>query len=227
MSSWFLQVQEPREIRDFTLTLTLPDLSKAHLNFPEGCMSPTDTKPTADSRGTVLTFRLDHAISGKGMGIALPTVSQPGETTRAVLEEVERGWLLLFATLLLGLTLARAYQGVLLTVLFGAAGACAYGLMGDFSDVLFGFWGAACFILIPAFALLAWLLIRFAPRSSARLLAFQFLLFGILYPCVAGLDSDRQSLYFNIAALSFLGFAALQLARTLSNATPGEIPSPA
>jgi len=227
MSSWYLQVLEPREIRDFTLTLTLPDLSKAHLNFPEGCMSPTDAKPTTDNHGTILTFRLDHAISSKGMGIALPTVSQPGETTKAVLEEVERGWLLLFATLLLGLTLAGAYHGILVTVLFGAAGACAYGLMGDFSDVLFGFWGAACCILVPAFALLAWLLIRFSPRSSARLLALQFLLFGILYPCVAGLDSDRQSLYFNLAALSFLGSAAWQLTRRLSSGRSGEVPSPA
>jgi len=227
MSSWYFQVQEPREIRDFTLALTLPDLSKGHLNFPEGCMTPTDTKPTADNRGTLLTFRLDHAISSKGMGIALPTVSQPGETTSAVLEEVERGWLLLFATLLLGLTLAQANHGVLLTVLFGAAGACVYGLLGDFSDVLFGFWGAASFIMVPAFALLAWLLIRVAPRGSARLLAFQCLLFGLLYPCLAGLDTDRQSLYFNLAALSFLGFAAWQLASTVSRSWPAVQSSPA
>jgi hypothetical protein len=149
MSSWYFQVQEPREIRDFTLELTLPDLSKAHLNFPEGCMNPTDIKPTADNGGTLLTFRLDHAISSKGMGVALPTVSQ------------------------------------------------------------------------------AWLVIRFTPRSSSRLLAFQCLLFGLLYPCLAGLDTDRQSLYFNLAALSFLGFAAWQLASTVSCSWPAVQPSPA
>src|SRR5205085_9451592 len=96
MSSWYFQVQDPHEIRDFTLTLNLPDLAKAHLNFPEGCMSPTETRATADNRGSILTFRLDHAISSKGMGIALPTVPQPGETTKAVLDEVERGWLLVY-----------------------------------------------------------------------------------------------------------------------------------
>jgi hypothetical protein len=134
---------------------------------------------------------------------------------------------LLFATLLLSLTLDQANYSVLLTVLFGATGACVYGLLGDFSDVLFGFWGAASFILVPAFALLAWLLIRFTPRSSARLLAFQCLLFGLLYPCLAGLDTDRQSLYFNLAALSFLGFAAWQLASTSSRSWPAVQPSPA
>jgi hypothetical protein len=129
--------------------------------------------------------------------------------------------------MLLGLTLAQANYGVLLTVLFGAAGACVYGLLGDFSDVLFGFWGAASFILVPAFASLAWLVIRFTPRSSARPLAFQCLLFGLLYPCLAGLDTDRQSLYFNLAALSFLGFAAWQLASTVSRSWPAVQPSPA
>ena len=221
MSYWYLQVQEPREIRDFTFTLTLPDLAKAHLNFPEGCMTPTGIKPTADSRGTILTFRLDHAISSKGMGIAMPTVSQPGETTNAVLAEVERGWLLVFAMLVLGLTLAGANQAILLSILFGATAACAYGLLGDFSDVLLGFWGTAGLVLVPAFLLLAWLLSRVAPRSSAKPLALQFLLFGVLYPCVAGLDSDRQSLYFNIAAMVFLALAAWELVPRLG-AAPSE-----
>jgi hypothetical protein len=176
-------------------------------------MTPTETKATPDNRGSILTFRLDHAISNKGMGIALPTVAQPGEITSAVLTEVERGWLLTFAMLVLGLTLAGASQAVLLSVLFGAAAACGYGLLGDFSDFLLGFWGTAILILVPAFAVLAWLLTRFVPGSAARWLALQFLVFGILYPCVAGLDSDRQSLYFNLAALVFLAFAAWQLIR--------------
>jgi hypothetical protein len=223
MSSWYFQVQEPREIRDFSLTLNLPDLPKSHLNFPEGCMTPTETRPTADNRGTILGFRLDHAISSKGMGIALPTVAQPGETTRAVLGEVERGWLLVFTSLMLGLTLAGAAHGVLLSVIFGAAGACAYGMLGDFSDILFGFWGTAGLILLPLFILLAWLLLRTAPSNTAKVLAVQWLLFGIAYPCVAGLDSSRQSLYFDISALVFLAFASWQLVKDLPASWAGSI----
>jgi hypothetical protein len=211
MSNWYMQVREPREIRDFTFVLNLPDLAKAHLNFPEGCMTPTDTQATADDRGTILTFRLDHAISNKGMGIAMPSVAQPGETTNAVLAEVERGWLLTFAMLVFGLTLAGTNHAVLLSVLFGSAAACAYGLLGDFSDLLFGFWGAAVLVLVPLYLLLAWLLTRCSPPPVAKLLAGQWLLFGILYPCVAGLDPARQSLYFDIAALVFLALAAGQL----------------
>src|ERR1051326_3196804 len=83
MSFWYVQVREAREIRDFTLTLTLPDLAKPKLNYPEGCMTPTSIKPTADNQGSVLTLRLDHAISNKGMGIALPALPQPGAETSA------------------------------------------------------------------------------------------------------------------------------------------------
>jgi hypothetical protein len=215
MSSWYFQVKEPREIRDFSLTLTLPDLAKAHLNNPEGCMAATDVKPTADKQGSVLTYRLDHAISTKGMGVALPSPPQPGAITKAVLAEVEHGWLLIFAMLVLGMALASVNHAVLLAVLFGAVTACAYGLFGDFSDLLLGFWGTAAIFLLPMFGVLAWLLTRVAARRVSRMLAFQLLLFGIVYPCVAGLDGERQTLYFNICAVVFLALAALQLAHRL------------
>ena len=211
MSWWYFQVREPREIRDFAFTLNLPDLAKSHLNFPEGCMTPTAISATADKKGTILAFHLDHAISAKGMGIALPTVAQPGETTSAVLSEVERGWLLIFGMLVFGLALEGNQQAVLLSVLFGVACACGYGLLADFSDVLFGFWGTAALILVPFLAFLAWLLTKLTASGSGKLLALQVIAFGILYPCAAGLDSDRQSLYFDLAALLFLAFAAWTL----------------
>jgi hypothetical protein len=166
------------------------------------------------------------------MGIALPSVTQPGETTNAVLGEVERGWLLIFAMVVFGLTLAGVPQAVLLSILFGAECACGYGLLGDFSDILLGFWGTACLVLVPMFLLLAWLLKQVASPGPGKALAAQFLLFGILYPCLAGLDSDRQSLYFNLAALVFISMAAWQLGHRLWPArasladSPRDCPTP-
>jgi hypothetical protein len=219
MSFWYFQVKEPREVRDFTLAMTLPDLAKSRLNYPEGCMTPTGIQATPDNQGSVLTYRLDHAISSKGMGISLPALPQPGETTSAVLAEIERGWLLIFAALILGFTLASSKHAVLLSVLFGAATACGYGLMADFSDLLLGFWGTAAVVLIPLFFFLAMFLRRFVPTRSWQWLAIELLVFGLVYPCVAGLDSGRQTLYFNLSALVFMAFAAIQLAQRLS---PGD-----
>src|ERR1019366_7413667 len=102
MAEWYFQVQEPRVIRDFSLLLHLPDLARAHLNHPEGCMTPTAIAPTADGKGSDLTYRLGQAVTSKGMGIALTKPEQPGQATNAVLAETDKGWWLLFAALVLG-----------------------------------------------------------------------------------------------------------------------------
>jgi hypothetical protein len=216
LSYWYFQVREPREIRDFILTLNLPDLPKAKLNYPDGCMTPTKIEPSKDNQGCVLTYRLDHALTGKGMGISLPELPQPGETTRAVLNRVDEAWLLVFAFLALALTLAQVKHAALLTILFSTATAFGYGLLANFSDLLFGFWGTGALVLLPLLIFLAWLLMRVTPVHG-KWLALQFLVFGALYPCVAGLDSDRQSLYLNLSALAFLSFIARLLVKDLLN----------
>jgi hypothetical protein len=217
VSFWYFQVREAREIRDFALTLTLPDLPKARLNYPGGCMTPTDIQPTANGQGCVLTFRLDHAISNQGMGVALPSLPQPGEMTNAVLGETGRAWLLIFAMLALTLTLEQVRHAALISILFGTATAFAYGLLGDFSDLLFGFFGTAVLILIPLLLVLAKVLTRLTGGVAIKALAVQFLIIGVLYPCAAGLDSGRQTLYLNLCATGFLGFTGWVLATRLRN----------
>lgn len=218
LSYWYFQVREPREIRDFTLTLILPDMSKEKLNYPDDCMTPTLIAPANNHPGTVLTYRLDHAITDKGMGIALPQLPQPGATTHDVLKRTGDAWLLVFAVLALTLTLSGIRHAVLFTILFAAATAFGYGLMADFSDLLFGFWGTAILILLPLFLLLAFLLMRSVPQTG-KWIATQFLLFSVVYPCVAGLDSDRQSLYLNLCALEFLSFTAWMLLKSFTSET--------
>jgi hypothetical protein len=210
LSYWYFQVREAREIRDFTLTMNLPDLPKAKLNYPDGCMTPTQVDSTKDGQGSILTYRLDHALTDKGMGISLPELPQPGATTSAILDQTSDAWLLVFAVLTLSLTLAGARHTVLLAILFSTATAFGYGLLADFSDLLFGFWGTAVLILVPFFALLALLVARAAPQNG-KWIAAQFLLFGLVFPCVAGLDDARQSLYLNLCALEFLAFTAWML----------------
>lgn len=228
VSFWYFQVREAREIRDFLLTLTLPDLAKDKLNYPGGCMTPTEIRPTTDAQGSVLSFRLDHAISSQGMGVALPSLPQPGATTNAVLGEVERAWLLLFAMLTLTFCLLQVRHPALIAILFGTATAFAYGLLGDCSDLLFGFVGTAVVILIPFLLGLATLLTRVTSGAAIRILATQFLLVGIGYPCAAGLDPDRQTLYLNLCAVGFLGFIAwIIVTRLLKRPTESNTAEPA
>src|SRR5260370_34769866 len=103
------------------------------------------------------------------MGISLPTLPQPGATTNAVLGETEQSWLLMFALLVLGFRVASIRHAVLISLLFAVASALNYVLLGDFSDLLFGFWGTAAFILLPMFLLLAVLLRKIVPGVTGRL----------------------------------------------------------
>jgi flagellar biogenesis protein FliO len=68
--------------------------------------------------------------------------------------------------------------------------------------------------LLPLFLALAWLLRRVA-RPVGQWLAAQLLLFSIVFPCLAGLDSDRSTLYLDLCGLALLGFIAWLLVKRL------------
>jgi hypothetical protein len=208
VSVWYFQVSEERVIRDFLLTLHLPDLPREKLNYPEGCMTPTEIA------GHDLIYRLGNAVSSKGMGIALAKPEQPGTTMNAVLGESSTAWTLLFAGMISGLTLAGVQRAALVSVFIGAAAAFAYGLLGNFHDIAFGFWGSAAIVLMPVFVSLAWLATRAVAGATGKLLASEVVVFGVVYPVLAGLDADRQALYLNIAAASWLVLTAWQLRET-------------
>jgi hypothetical protein len=227
---WYFQVGEARVIRDFTLTLHLPDLPKDKLNYPEGCMTPTEIKVTGNGAGCDLAYRLGQALSNKGMGIALSQPRQPGETMSAVLAQTVSGWMLVFSAVLLGFALAGTRHAFLFTGLLSMAAALGYGLLSNFHDIVFGFWGSAVVILAPIYALLAWFVLRMVPSVDGKLIAVEMILFGVIYPCAAGLDWDRRPLYLNVAALLFLAVAAWQLTRRLKldeQRMPNAVASPA
>lgn len=213
LQHWYFQVRDPREIRDMELTLALPDTARKSLNYPEGCMTPTEITDTPDHKGVTLAFRLDRALSNKGMGIQLPQPKQPGELTGAVLGEVRKGWVLLFAALLLGLTLAGNRHAALLTVFVTSGAALAAGLLANFSDTPLGFWGTLAVIVVPVYIALLFALRR---TEAGSLLIAETIVFGLLYPGLAGLDDTRQLLYLNVATAMFVAAAAWQLIRRLN-----------
>ena len=212
LDHWYFQVREQREIRDFALMLKLPDLPQNRLNNPGGCMTPTSDAPLG-AGGTLRTYQLDHALSDKGMGIELPTPVQPGALADAKLDETDKAWVLQFAAVLLGLTLARgAAIGALGSTLVGAAVALGYGLIGDLSDTWLGFWGAYLAILTPLLFVLGFILTRTVKGVEGRMIAGELICFGLVFPCLAGLDQNHQMLYLNACALILLITAAGQLA---------------
>ena len=67
----------------------------------------------------------------------------------------------------------------------------------------------------PPLCLLAKLLRKVVPGTTGKLMARQMLLFGILLPCLASLDSDRESLYLDLCAGIFRAFITWQLVSQL------------
>lgn len=83
-----------------------------------------------------------------------------------------------------------------------------------------GFWGTAIAVLLPLFLLLAWLVTQVIRGMTGKLLALQLPLYGILYPLLAGLDPDRETLYLNLCALMFLAYTAWLLVLKFSRPCP-------
>ena len=222
---WYFQIPQRRQIRDFELVLSLADIPTAEVNYPEGCMTPTTLAATPDDRGSLLTYRLDRAISTKGMGVALPTLEQPGRLAASILGEVEKGWVLMFAAIVLALALTGNRCASLLTILFAAAVACGYGLLADLNDTFLGFWGGTIIVLVPVHGFSGWLLSRVVGGVQGRCLFAVVVVYGLLLPYLAGVDPDRKMLYLNLSLFMFVLLAAWMLQRNLMqhhSRTPAE-----
>ncbi len=208
MYSWYFQVREQRELRKFNLALTLPDLPIEDWNNPEGCMTPTTLKATADGKGSLALYTLDHAIVGKGMGIGLPRPVQPGAVEARVLREMQKGWGWLFAAAMLALTLGGARMAPVLAVIFAAAVAIGYGLLGSLYETPLGFWLSAVIVLLPIFAGLCWASRKALPGGAGTSLGTLMFIFAGLAPFIAAADDDRKLLYWSLCAVLFLVMAA-------------------
>jgi len=160
-------------------------------------LTPTDIQATSDGNGSVLTWRLNRAITTAGMGVALLRPEQPGEKVLRILVNspialTMLGALLALTMMILGSTLNRMDLALL-----SAAYCVEYLVMAGVSDFFFGFWGSL--VLGAALTLfLAFLLFR---RLSSRLL--KVLLFGlvaffsVLYPLSGLIDQIATLNSFN------------------------------
>jgi hypothetical protein len=167
----YYQIPEPREIRDFALTLHVAGLAVADLNYPEGCLTPTEIE--GDTDGVTLRWQLDHALTTAGMGLALPRPTQPGRAVGEVLERSPYALMLLVGAICLVL-LVEIGSVALLDVAVTCAGyALQFVVMAAVADMTGGLGGALVIGALPAIATLWWLWRRHPSRRPIfGLLAF-------------------------------------------------------
>ena len=188
MNYFYYQIPVQQETRNFLLTLTVDRLPVSLLNYPEGCLTPTEIKPTSDQRGSILTWRLDRAITVAGMGVALAQPEQPGAQVVRVLSNSPYALTLLIAMLALTLLIRREPVQFIELALLAAVYCVQFLVMAAVSDWFFGFWGS---LILGALltGTLTFLLFRRHPSRLLRTLIYLLVaFFTILYPLAGLLD---------------------------------------
>lgn len=186
---FYYQIPVQREIKKFSLTLTVDRLPVSLVNFPDGVITPTEIKPTPDGRGSILTWKLDRAITVAGMGVALISPEQPGAQVLRVLVISPYALTLLGAMLALTMLIWGMRVRFLDLVLLSAIYSVQFLVMAAISDYFFGFWGS---LIVGALLTLfmSYLLFRRIPGRAARLSIYALVLFfSVIYP-LSGLLTD-------------------------------------
>lgn len=189
MDYFYYQIPIQREIKNFILTLTIDRLPVSLLNYPDNVITPTEIQPTSDGRGSILTWKLDRAITVAGMGVALMQPEQPGAQVLRVLVISPYALTLLGAMLALTMLIWKMQVRFIDLALLSAVYSMQFLLMAAISDYFFGFWGAL--ILGAALTLfLSFLLFRRLPSRPLRVIVYSLVaFFTIVYP-LSGLMTD-------------------------------------
>jgi hypothetical protein len=167
----YYQIPEPREIRDFTLALHVVGLGVADLNYPEGCLTPTEI--VGDDGGVTLRWQLDRALTTAGMGLALPTPTQPGATVAEVLARSPYALMLLVGAICLVLLVEIGSVALLDVALTCAGYSLQFVCMAAVADTAGSLVGALAIAVLPTIATLWWLWRRHPSRRPIfGLLAF-------------------------------------------------------
>ncbi len=182
MDTFTYQITNRREIKEFELTLTIDRLPVSLLNYPDGALTPTEIKSSSDGLGSVLTWRLDRAITSAGMGVALITPEQPGAKVLQVLVNSAYGITLLLAILCLTLLIRGEKVNFLDLALISGAYSIYYMVMASVSDFFFGFWGSLILGTVVT-GLLTYFLFRRLESKLLRNLIYGVVgFFTIVYP---------------------------------------------
>ena len=198
MDYFYYQIPMQREIKNFSLTLTIDRLPVSLLNYPDGVITPTDIQPTEDGEGSILTWELDHAVTTAGMGVSLMQPEQPGAKVLRVLVLSPYAITLLGAILALTMLIWGVQVRFLDLALVSAVYTMQFLLMSALSDTFFGFWGS---LLLGAGLTLFLSFLLFRKFPSRPLKAAVYLLvafFTVVYPLSGLLTELSQQNAFNM-----------------------------
>ncbi len=197
MDYFFYRVPQQRFIDDFEFTLTIDRLPTTLLNYPDGVLTPTEIQATGDGNGSVLTWRLNHAITTAGMGVALVQPEQPGEKVLRLLVNSPIALTMLGSLLALTVIILGSTLNLLDLALLSGVYCVEYLMMAGVSDFFFGFWGSlllgAALTIFMAFLLFR----KLSSRLVKGLLLSLVVFFAVAYPLSGLIDQIATLNSFN------------------------------
>jgi hypothetical protein len=214
MESYYYQIRKPREIRDFLLTMRLPDVPRRRLNYPEGCMTPTRITSIEGGKGSMLEWKLDRAITTRGMGVALPEAQQPGGQVARVLDKAPRAAMLLLVTVVFTFVAAGAGLQIIRLALIAAGYSGQFILLNALYDTRLSFVGSLAIGAVAALIVSLVSLVKSGqiPRFAVLVI---LLFFAVGYPLLS-LSAGKSSLILavvDVAAVLYLAFVFWWTAR--------------
>ncbi len=199
---FYYRIPYPREIRDFSLQITVNNLPLADVNYPEGCITPTQLSETKDGKGVRLEWILDRAVTTAGMGIALPKPEQPGAKVSLVLRNSPYAFTMLLVAVCLTLLIQLEEISFVEFALLSAVYCLLFFVMSSISGFV-GFWGSL--ILGNCLTLgLSFLLYRKHPVKLTRQLILSLTgFFTVIYP-LSGLFSRYQKSFSGVVLIGLI-----------------------
>lgn len=198
MDYFYYQISSRHQVTKFNLTVTIDKLAVPLLNYPDGTLSPSTIKATADGRGSILTWELDHTITTAGMGVALIQPQQPGADVFRVLNGSALALTLLIGTVAMALLLLNQTINFLDLALMAAIYAAQFLVMTGLSDTPLKFWGSWIAGAVLSLALIALLLRRQSLAMARRVIFGLFAFFAVVYPLSGMLTNLNQANTFDL-----------------------------
>jgi hypothetical protein len=194
MEYFYFQIPAPRQIKDFDLKLTALDLPVSQVNYPGGCIPPTEEiSATPDGKGSVLEWRFNNTITTAGMGISLPQPAQPGERTSSMLAVSSYALMMLLLAVCLTFILAGKSVNLLEIALMAGSYCLMHILAASLSDSPLGFWGSYALGTALSCAL-AYLFSRYFEPFLRNCILGLVGFFGIAYPLLSQIPGFSDEL---------------------------------
>ncbi|MHC4561330.1 MAG: hypothetical protein ACYS8X_01000 [Planctomycetota bacterium] len=197
-----------RQLADYRVTMECDGIAKADLDYPMGCMTPTQIVPGAVAEeGTTLIWQLKRAVTRMGMGLIVPKPQQGGYYVGRVLSAAPWGLVLLLVGVLVTHLTSRTTIRWLPLLLLAASYHLYYLLTAHIGDYAPGLVGGMILGGVALTSLVVLLQLGFYRGLNCWAPVGLFIVFCLAYPLIR--ISEHEGLLLTVLYVALLANTVL------------------